>query len=506
MTVSTRDAARTRLAGWAGLLGAVGGAVALFGAYWDDAWHTDRGRDRFAIPPHLTLYGGILLTALVLAGWGVLAWRGAGWGWRGIRMVLSRRPLLLAGLGGIAVLASAPIDNAWHERYGRDAVLWSPPHMLAVAASVTLSVALLAGLRDSPGSVARLARPLAAAGVLAALQLPVMEYDSDVPQFSPALYLPVVTAGMALSAVILRDVLPGRWPVTVGAAGATALRGATVLILAGLGMSATLVPPLLVPAVVDDVLARRGLADWARALVMALVVPASWLPALALQHDVATQVTARLVAQAVVGCLAAAAAVVLLAGRVPRRFLVPVALVVMFAVQLHTAPRALAHDPGQGRPVGRVAFTAQRNGDTVRVAARVDGACPGSATLVGRRAGETVRAPATSIATCAYQGGLTLPAHGRWFIYLDLRAGSEAHYESWLSLPAGSTSASDTRELYLPASGASVADRDVVGAVLYLLVAGLLVASARLGVSASTPPGSAGSGGRVARPRPAAPR
>lgn len=36
------------------------GTAALFGTYWDDAWHTDRGRDDFFIAPHLTLYGGVL--------------------------------------------------------------------------------------------------------------------------------------------------------------------------------------------------------------------------------------------------------------------------------------------------------------------------------------------------------------------------------------------------------------------------------------------------------------
>jgi hypothetical protein len=485
MPVTDRDTFRTALAGWAGLLGAAGGAVALLGAYWDDAWHTDRGRDRFAIPPHLTLYGGILLTAVVLACWGVLAWRRAGWGWHGIRMVLSQRPLLLAGVGGTAVLASAPIDNAWHERYGRDAVLWSPPHMLGIAASVALSTALLAGLRDSPGRAARLARALAAAGVLAALQLPVMEFDSDVPQFSPALYLPVATAGMVLGAMILRSAAPGRWPVTAAAAVATALRAGIVLLLAGLGMSTTLVPPLIVPAMVDDILARRGVADWARALAMALAVPVSWLPALVLQRDVATQVPARLVAQAVLGCLVAAAAVMLLAGRFPRRLLAPVALVLTLALQLQAAPRAVAHDPGQGRPVGHVTFDVERNGDTVRVEGRVDGACPGRSALIGRRAGHAIRAPATPVADCVYRGRLTLPANGRWFIYLDLRTGDGQRYESWLRLSGGVTSATDTRELYVPPQPESTAGRDVVGAILYLLAAALLAAAARLAGSAA---------------------
>lgn len=143
--------------------------------------------------------------------------------------MLAHRPLLLAGVGGIAVLAAGPADNVWHVRYGRDAVLWSPPHMLAVAASVALAVGLLAGLRTAAGRAGVAARTLAGAGVLAALLVPVLEYDSDVPQFRPALYLPVTTAGTLLAFLVLRDATGGRWSATTAAAAATGLRVLTVL-------------------------------------------------------------------------------------------------------------------------------------------------------------------------------------------------------------------------------------------------------------------------------------
>jgi hypothetical protein len=37
---------------------ALGGVAAVLGLYWDDAWHTDVGRDTFFAPPHLLLYPG----------------------------------------------------------------------------------------------------------------------------------------------------------------------------------------------------------------------------------------------------------------------------------------------------------------------------------------------------------------------------------------------------------------------------------------------------------------
>jgi hypothetical protein len=48
-------------------------------------------------------------------------------------------------------LAALPIDAAWHAAFGRDAVLWSPPHMLAVFGSLALLVGFLASARpDTP--------------------------------------------------------------------------------------------------------------------------------------------------------------------------------------------------------------------------------------------------------------------------------------------------------------------------------------------------------------------
>jgi len=488
---------RHGLAGRAGLLAALGGGVAVLGTYWDDSWHTDRGRDAFAIPPHLTLYGGVLVSALVLLGWGLLAWRREGWGLGGARRVLGHRPLLLAGVGGAAVLAAGPIDNAWHVRYGRDAVLWSPPHMLAVAASVALSVGLLAGLRTSPGRAGAAARALAGAGVLAALLVPVLEYDSDVPQFSPALYLPVVTAGTLLAFLVLRGLSSGAWAATVAAGVATVLRVATVLLLAGLHMTVTVIPPVLVPAVIDDLLARRGTGETARGLVLALVIPASWLPALALQRTTATQVPVALLPQAIVGCLLAAVAVLALTGRLrlhrgAGRLAVPALLALTLAVPVAVARPALAHDPGQGEPVSSAQLATTRRDENVRLTVLVDRACPrpGRATagVVGRRAGATVRAgaePAPSDSgTCTYTGELPLPAGGRWFVYLQLGDGPGRTLETWLELPAGATGARAAKALYVATPPASTGGQALLGGALYLLVIALLAGSVRLATGA----------------------
>lgn len=490
----------------------------MFGTYWDDAWHTDRGRDSFAIPPHLTLYGGVLVASLVLAGWGLRSWRQAGWGARGVRVVLGQRPLLLAGIGGAATLAAVPVDNLWHARYGRDAVLWSPPHMLAVAASVALAVGLLTGLRAVPGVAGSVARAMASAGVLAALLVPVLEYDNDVPQFSPVFYLPVVTAGTLLGFLVVRAAAPGRWAVTLAAAAVTALRAVTVLVLAGLHMTLTFVPPVLAVAVVDDLLAHRRFSDRTRGLVLALLVPLSWAPALTLQADTAMQVPVELLPQTVAGCLAAVIVVLALTGRLgvrgrgptrpsptgvgrsgrrltraARGATVLMATVLPFLPAPAPAQAAVAHDPGQGTPVGTAALAVTRSGDQVTLTAVIPGGCQPSggaglptAVVSGRRAGLTIQVVARArtqgartTPTCAYTGTLDLSASGRWFVYLDAPT-VHGTQETWLSLPAGAESATSQRQSYLPSPRTGRTGELVVGVLLYLLVAALLTTSVRL--------------------------
>ena len=275
-----------------GLVAGVGSAAALLATYWDDSWHTDKGRDEFAIPPHLLLYGGVLLAALAVAAWGLLAWRRVGFGVQGLRVVLATPALLLAGIGGAATLASGPVDAAWHEVYGRDAVLWSPPHLTAVMGTLALSVGLLAGLRDAPGRLGRIARLLAAAGVIATLQVPVLEYDSDVPQFAVLWFLPVAALGAVVAVALLDDLLPGRWEAASAAVLYTVLRAATVAFLAVTGFSLTAVPPIVVLFVADALLRRQPLS--VRLIAVGAAAPLVWWPFLRLQAEVTTVVPASL--------------------------------------------------------------------------------------------------------------------------------------------------------------------------------------------------------------------
>ena len=172
-------------------------------------------------------------------------------GGRGRAMALS---------GAIAVLVSAPIDEAWHALFGRDAVLWSPPHMVAVAASLLLASGVLMLARHIDGRVGAIARALAGAGVIGALQVPVLEYDSDVPQFATAWYLPVAVMGWLIAVAIIRNVMSDPREVVVAAATYTAARIAVVSLLISLDHSLTVIPPVLLLAILHILVARAPVA------------------------------------------------------------------------------------------------------------------------------------------------------------------------------------------------------------------------------------------------------
>jgi hypothetical protein len=150
-------------------------AVGLVATYWDDAWHTVIDRDSALIPPHLMLYASVAAVGAVLATWVlVVLWRT-----RSVRDVLRTPGLALGVAAGAATAAAAPADAAWHAAFGRDSVLWSPPHLLSVLGSGVLLVVALIVVRRSGHRAAGIGL---GAALLGAAQIVVLEYDTNVPQ------------------------------------------------------------------------------------------------------------------------------------------------------------------------------------------------------------------------------------------------------------------------------------------------------------------------------------
>jgi len=128
---SISRSATTPWLSWAGLAAS---ACISSGIYWDISWHETIGRDTFWTPAHLLTQFGAILAGLV-ASWVIFGTtlRGSTEARQASVNVLGfRAPLgaFILAWGAVAMLTSAPFDNWWHDAYGLDVKIISPPHML----------------------------------------------------------------------------------------------------------------------------------------------------------------------------------------------------------------------------------------------------------------------------------------------------------------------------------------------------------------------------------------
>ncbi|HTE31145.1 MAG TPA: hypothetical protein VK666_12275 [Chryseolinea sp.] len=115
----------------------------MIGLIWDISWHTSIGRDGLFSAPHLAIYLG-----------GVVA--GVFSGFRVLRITIAGTPIersksvrfwgifygslgnLFCIWGAIAMLTSAPFDDWWHNTYGLDVTILSPPHTILLFGMITI--------------------------------------------------------------------------------------------------------------------------------------------------------------------------------------------------------------------------------------------------------------------------------------------------------------------------------------------------------------------------------
>ena len=293
---------------------------AYVGGYWDISWHRSIGRDSFWSAPHIAIYACGVLAALSSAyliftstfppspknGFGPPSPQG-GYGEAGTAASLRGAGVRIWGLsgpigafisawGGVAMLVSAPFDDWWHNAYGLDVKIISPPHMVLATGFFGIefgTIMLLLAFMNRASDRLRTRLQwlfLYVGGTTVCESLLIkLEYISR-PEMHGALFYIVVAIGTPAIMVALAIASRQGWACTIMAAVYTAFGVGFLWILPLFAAEPKLGPvyhqvthfipwefPLLliIPAFIVDLILQR--TDGWRPIVRALVTGAAFL-------------------------------------------------------------------------------------------------------------------------------------------------------------------------------------------------------------------------------------
>lgn len=123
----------------------------VMGLLWDIMWHMSIGRDGLFAPPHVVIYVGAVVAGLFSA-------------YQILNLTLTRNhpgrleavpfwgvfygPLgaMFCVWGALAMLTSAPFDDWWHNTYGLDVQILTPPHTILAIGIMTLQFGAMVGV------------------------------------------------------------------------------------------------------------------------------------------------------------------------------------------------------------------------------------------------------------------------------------------------------------------------------------------------------------------------
>ena len=156
---------------------AVAGLACLpIGLLWDISHHSTIGRDTFWTPAHILIQLGGIVPALLFAAIalkttfrGTQQARDAAVSFWGFRAPLG---VWVTIWGSLAMMTSAPFDDWWHNRYGLDVKIVSPPHAVLGLGMFAVGMGVLLFVFSSQNRVAGAHRPRG--GVICALAAGVM--------------------------------------------------------------------------------------------------------------------------------------------------------------------------------------------------------------------------------------------------------------------------------------------------------------------------------------------
>ena len=143
-TVAAADLSPSRSIPWYLWAVAFASTSVVIGVMWDISWHRTIGRDTFLTAAHMAIYAG-----------GVVA--GLSCGWLALKTTLVGSPEEQASgvrfwgftaplgawvciWGSFAMIMSGPFDDWWHNAYGLDVEILSPPHVVLAAGILTIQV------------------------------------------------------------------------------------------------------------------------------------------------------------------------------------------------------------------------------------------------------------------------------------------------------------------------------------------------------------------------------
>jgi len=292
---------------WYIWLSVAGVTSAVIGVHWDISWHRSIGRDTFWTPAHIAIQlCGII--AGITCGWLILgttftrsALREASVNVLGFRAPLGA---FICAWGGFTMITSAPFDDWWHNAYGLDVKILSPPHVVLALGMVGVEIGALVLITAAMNRAAdRLRNRLellflyVAAMILVVLMVLVLEFTHRVYLHTAICYR-VISMLVPVTLAIAWRSTRSRWSATIVAGCYSAFLLALLWILPLFPAQPKLGPvmhevkqfipagfPLLliVPAYLLDLLRARvpGWSNWklslaGGALFVLAFVPVQW--------------------------------------------------------------------------------------------------------------------------------------------------------------------------------------------------------------------------------------
>jgi hypothetical protein len=207
----------------------------ITGLIWDISWHLSIGRDGLFSAPHLVIYLGAIVAG-VFSGYEVLhtTWAGSVadknsrvklWGY-----FYSSLGALFCIWGALAMLTSAPFDDWWHNTYGLDVTILSPPHTVLALGIISVqfgAIVSVLALKNQAESAEGSALPSSShryrlhfilfalsAGFLLTMWFTLISEEVDRMASHSSNYYQIASFAFPVFLVAFGRAFPGKWTIT----------------------------------------------------------------------------------------------------------------------------------------------------------------------------------------------------------------------------------------------------------------------------------------------------